>query len=404
MSTSAEKLSFSTSPRPSAVDVYAHAAPKRATSKRSSAPADLSSGVNAIRIGPCAISGMGSEIAAAVRSLRRPPCRPRRGRRAGRGDDVVADVVAELGNVDDAQHRGRSAGSTRSRPSFGVHDRRHASAGHLRRCVDVRDEPDRRHARLGRRRRNVPSRSRARPPPRPSGRAPRAPPRGRAEDELRRRARIGRRGLVRLRVVPDVAQEAIENGDHSGTRSHGIGLSASVAADSRNVRVQRAHGVVDASRGIIHVMRNDDVAMPCGAIPAARSAREPRRTFANVALMPAPTTLTAPRPSTMRSASPNARQRRRGRALRRAGSRARPPASAVAADVQLLAGHAALVEQREHVGAASPADRLPSRAPARRARWRRRRRCPACAAGASGRRCRRPTDRRPATATPVARA
>ena len=42
------------------------------------------------------------------------------------------------------------------------------------------------------------------------------------------------------------------------------------------------------SRGTIHVIRNDDVARPTGGMPAACSAREPARTVANVALIPAP--------------------------------------------------------------------------------------------------------------------
>ena len=92
-------------------------------------------------------------------------------------------------------------------------DRLDVRAAHLGRRVDVRDEADRRHARLGSSSPvSSPSRSRAR---RSAGVG--EPDRAQLldeiaqQDELLRRARIGGRALVGLRVVPDVAEEALED-------------------------------------------------------------------------------------------------------------------------------------------------------------------------------------------------
>ena len=74
---------------------------------------------------------------------------------------------------------------------------------------------------------------------------------------------------------------------------------------SRNVRCRRRTASSSRTRSIIQVMRNDDVAIPSMAAPLAVRAFEPRRTLANDALMPAPTTLIAPRVSAIRTPSPN---------------------------------------------------------------------------------------------------
>ena len=71
-------------------------------------------------------------------------------RRARRGDDVVADLLGERRDLRQTQHGGRIVAAARDR---GRRSARwtigfDARAAHLRRRVDVRDEPDRRHARL----------------------------------------------------------------------------------------------------------------------------------------------------------------------------------------------------------------------------------------------------------------
>src|SRR5262249_57219306 len=87
----------------------------------------------------------------------------------------------------------------------------------------------------------------------------------------------------------EVGREAFE--DAHGTA--GPGCSMNVRCSSRTASSRRL-------RSSIHVMRNEEVATPLGAMPAASSAAVPRRTLANDALMPAPTTLSAPRSSTRR--------------------------------------------------------------------------------------------------------
>ena len=106
--------------------------------------------------------------------------------------------------------------------------------------------------------------------------------------------------------------------------------------------------------------------------------------------MPAPTTLTAARPSTSRARPPSrAAERRRAAAARRAGSRARSrPSSGRLKMCSCLPGHArSSSSARTSAGGdvALEHERCP-------ARWRRRRPCPACAAGSGGRPCRRSTD------------
>ena len=57
-------------------------------------------------------------------------------------------------------------------------------------------------------------------------------------------------------------------------------------------------------RSIIHVIRNDEVAIPSIDTPCAPSASVPRRTLSNEALIPVPTTLMAPSVSLMRTPWP----------------------------------------------------------------------------------------------------
>ena len=82
-------------------------------------------------------------------------------------------------------------------------------------------------------------------------------------------ARIGGRPFVGLRVVANVAEEAVEDvvmaelwlGGWRWDCSSGHGLTP---AASMNVAVQQRTASSSASRSIIQVMRNDEVAMPCG--------------------------------------------------------------------------------------------------------------------------------------------
>ena len=137
-------------------------------------------------------------------------------------------------------------------------------------------------------------------------------------------------------------------------------------------------------------------------MPAAASAAEPRRTLSNDALMPAPTTLTAPRSSATRTRSPKRAasasrtrasscrfsreidQRQptvaaRAAACRRRRARRATPSSSPAVARRRL--------EHEHVALAGDADDRARR----------------CAAGSAGRPCRRPTDRRRAAASGRAR-
>src|ERR1019366_5928578 len=150
---------------------------------------------------------------------------------------------------------------------------------HLRRRVDVRDEADRRHTRLDARRRN-----RRHDVPVLVDRGVGQPDRAQLLDEIPQQHELGRgtrtrgRSFVGLRVVSDVTEKTVED-------------------VHKYVRCSRRTASSRRSRGTVQVMRNDEVATPGGAMPAATSAAEPRRTLSNDALMPAPTTLTAPRSS-----------------------------------------------------------------------------------------------------------
>ena len=68
-------------------------------------------------------------------------------RRPRRGDDVVADLLGQRGDVGQPQHGGRIVGQDQvAAVVAAMDDRLDAGAAHLRRRVDVRDEADRRHA------------------------------------------------------------------------------------------------------------------------------------------------------------------------------------------------------------------------------------------------------------------
>ena len=76
-------------------------------------------------------------------------------RGAGRGDDVVAEAFAEVGHVGNAQNGLRIVGQDQVTAVVGaMDDGLHASAAHLGRGIDVRDEADHRHAGLRRGRRD----------------------------------------------------------------------------------------------------------------------------------------------------------------------------------------------------------------------------------------------------------
>ena len=79
---------------------------------------------------------------------------PEEGRPRG-GHDIVAHLLGERRVLCQPQHGRRVVGQHEIAPVVpAMDDRPDVRAAHLRRCIDVRDEPDRRHAGLGRRGRN----------------------------------------------------------------------------------------------------------------------------------------------------------------------------------------------------------------------------------------------------------
>ena len=117
-----------------------------------------------------------------------------------------------------------------------------------------------------------------------------------------------------------------------------------------NVRWSSRTASSSRARSIIQVMRNDEVAIAVDRRAAGgRARREPRRTLSNDALMPAPTTLIGAE----RVGDAHARRRTarssaaRSRASSCRFSRETTSVSRSPAHVQLLAGDAVLVEQRE---------------------------------------------------------
>ena len=203
----------------------------------------------------------------------------------GRGDDVVAELLGQRRDVAPAGARRRIVRQHEiASVVAAVHDRLDARAAHLRRRVDVGDEADRRaRSACASSQGWSPSRSRIRRSPRRPGRAPAAPPPDRAAapaacpcsdrwSTLRRTGcRIGRsegsgrgrRSLLNMSVVGD-------------WRSSGR-LGGSGCLDERRDAAPARHRRC-ASRSIIHVMRNDDVAMPCDDDAGRVERAVPRRT------------------------------------------------------------------------------------------------------------------------------
>ena len=137
-------------------------------------------------------------------------------RRAGCGHDVVPHLPGELRDLVRTQHDIARIRQHEVAPVIGaVNDRPDTGAAHHRRCIDVRNEPDRRNVRPGDRGRNsghhvavlVDARVLSADAAQFGGEIPQ-------QDELFAGAGTGSRRLVGLRVVADVAQEAIEHAGH----------------------------------------------------------------------------------------------------------------------------------------------------------------------------------------------
>ena len=146
---SAEKLSVSTSPRlpPSMRVGAARAEPRHVEMLR--AAADLFVRREGDADGAVRDLGMRDEIGGGRHDLGDAGLVVgAEQRRAGRGDDVVADLLGERGIVRQPQHRRRIVRQHEiAAVVAAVDDRLDARAAHFRRRVDVRDEADRRHVR-----------------------------------------------------------------------------------------------------------------------------------------------------------------------------------------------------------------------------------------------------------------
>ena len=245
----------------------------------------------------------------------------------------MADLTAASAGISASRSTADgSSGSTRSRPSYARWTIGLTSApAHLGRRVDVRDEADRRHAGLRRGRRDrrhhvaVLVDRRVGEPESPAARrrdraAARAAFRcsGRSSSSRRTACRSGRSGGSGRGRWSWQGSDRDQIGSSAKATSARLAASMNVACSSRTASSSRA-------RSIIQVIRNDDVATCRGDDAGRRRARRvPRRRFSNDALMPAPTTLTAPSVVDQADALAEARRQLvRARAPPRAGSRAR---------------------------------------------------------------------------------
>ncbi len=142
-------------------------------------------------------------------------------RGAGRRHDVVTDTVAEVRHVGHPQDGGRIVGQHEIAPVIGaMHDRCDAGAAHFRRGVDMGDEPNYRHAGLARGRGN--GRHHVAMAVDVGVGKTHGPQFGREQPQQRElpgRARIAVRAFARLGVVGNVAEEAFEDGHQSGSQA-----------------------------------------------------------------------------------------------------------------------------------------------------------------------------------------